>query len=163
MPRIEEEVVALLQEKSFKITTAESCTGGALAARIVDVAGASMVFEQGFITYSNDAKRQLLDVSKESLENYGAVSPSTAKEMAEGVLKRAAADFSLAVTGIAGPGGGSAQKPVGLVYIACASKAGCQVEKRLFSGDRKEVREATVYAALELLKKCILKQEFSCL
>ena len=155
MQKIEEEIVSLLKAGGMTVTTAESCTGGAIAARIVDVAGASAVFHQGFITYSNEAKSNLLGVTKESLDTYGAVSPQTAKEMAEGLLKKSSADFSLAVTGIAGPDGGSKEKPVGLVYIACAYKDTCQVEKNIFQGNRGQVREQTVLSALELLKRSI--------
>ena len=114
---LEDAVVELLKGKKMTVTTAESCTAGLLAGRIMNVAGASEVYEEGYITYANRAKSKLLGVKEETLEAYGAVSEQTAREMAEGAAKAAGADAALAVTGIAGPGGGTKEKPVGLVYI----------------------------------------------
>lgn len=153
----EERVVALLQERGLKITTAESCTGGALAAALVNVSGASEVFDQGYITYANKAKRRILGVKKSTLRDHGAVSKQTAKEMSKGCLKAAGADVALSVTGIAGPGGGTAKKPVGLVYIGCSFQGNTKVIKCLFSGSRGDIRQKSVEAALLLAETCIMK------
>lgn len=112
-----EEVVELLKVDELTVTTAESCTGGLVAARLVDVPGVSEVFKQGFITYSNKAKRKLLNVKKTTLKEFGAVSEKTAREMAKGAILASGADAAIATTGIAGPDGGTEEKPVGLVYI----------------------------------------------
>lgn len=153
----EERVIALLQERGMKITTAESCTGGALAAALVNVSGASEVFDEGYITYSNKAKHKNLGVRKSTLKTYGAVSKQTAKEMSRGCLKAAKADVALSVTGIAGPGGGTAEKPVGLVYIGCCFQGKTKVIRHQFSGSRSEVRRQSVEAALLLAESCILE------
>ena len=148
-----EEVVKLLKEKKMTVTTVESCTGGLLSGTLVDVAGASDVFMQGFVTYANEAKVSLVGVKEATLEAYGAVSEQTAREMAEGGARVAKAEVCLSVTGIAGPGGGSIEKPVGLVYIGCHVNGNTVVERNVFSGSRREVREQSVLAALKLLKK----------
>ena len=148
-----EEVVKLLEEDELTVTTAESCTGGLVAARLVDVPGVSEVFKQGFITYSNKAKRKLLNVKKTTLKGVGAVSEKTAREMAKGAILASGADAAIATTGIAGPDGGTEEKPVGLVYIAVSVRGQMYVEGHHFEGDRTEVRESTVQAALALLKK----------
>lgn len=135
-----------------KLVTAESCTGGMIAAALTDIAGSSDVFERGFVAYSNEAKTELLGVPALLIARHGAVSGEVAAAMAEGALARSRADISVAVTGIAGPGGGSAAKPVGLVYIARAKRGGAPlVERVVFPGDRAAVRAATVERALELL------------
>ena len=154
---LEEKIVHELLEKGYTVTTAESCTGGLLAGRILNVSGASGVYNEGYITYSNEAKERLLGVSKETLEQYGAVSEQTAKEMAEGVAKVASADIGISTTGIAGPGGGTTEKPVGLVYIACSIFGKITVKKCFFSGNREENRNAAVEEALKLLQKCLEK------
>ena len=118
--------------------------------------GASEVFRQGFITYSNKAKRKQLDVSKTTLRKYGAVSEQTAKEMATGGVFATDADICIAVTGVAGPDGGTPEKPVGLVYIACYMKDSVQVEEYHFNGNREKVREQTVVQALDLLRRSVL-------
>ena len=148
-----EEVVKLLKEKKMTVTTVESCTGGLLSGTLVDVAGASDVFMQGFVTYANEAKVSLVGVKEATLEAYGAVSEQTAREMAEGGARVAKAEVCLSVTGIAGPGGGGIEKPVGLVYIGCHVNGNTVVERNVFSGSRREVREQSVLAALKLLKK----------
>ncbi|MBC5659628.1 CinA family protein [Anaerosacchariphilus sp. NSJ-68] len=148
-----ESVVKLLAEDELTVTTAESCTGGLVAARLVDVPGVSEVFKQGFITYSNKAKRKILNVKKETLKTLGAVSEKTAKEMAKGAILASGADAAIATTGIAGPDGGTEEKPVGLVYIAVSVRGQMYVEEHHFEGDRAAVRESTVEAALALLKK----------
>lgn len=154
--RPEERVISLLQERGLKITTAESCTGGALAATLVNVSGASEVFEEGYVTYSNKAKHKNLGVKKSTLKAHGAVSKQTAREMSKGCLKASKADVALSVTGIAGPGGGTAEKPVGLVYIGCCFRGKTKVIKCQFSGSRSEVRRQSVEAALSLAESCIL-------
>ena len=148
-----EEVVSLLKNEKMTVTTVESCTGGLLSAALVDVAGVSDVFHQGYVTYANEAKQSLVGVNPETLACYGAVSEQTAREMAEGGAKAANADAALAVTGIAGPDGGSKEKPVGLVYIGCCVNGTTVVERNVFFGSRREVREQSVAAALKLLKK----------
>ena len=148
-----EEVVKMLKAAKMTVTTVESCTGGLLSGTLVDVAGVSDVFNQAFVTYANEAKHSLVGVNQETLDSYGAVSEETAREMAEGGAKAAKADACLSVTGIAGPDGGTAEKPVGLVYIGCHVNGNTVVERNVFSGTRREVREQSVLAALKLLKK----------
>jgi len=134
------------------IATAESCTGGLIAGALTAIAGSSDVVDRGFVTYSNQAKHEMLGVSWDDLEEFGAVSSVVATAMAEGGLRAAQTDLCVAVTGIAGPGGGTDKKPVGLVYLACAKKNGeTVVEKQLFKGTRNDVREQTVERALKLL------------
>lgn len=135
------------------IATAESCTGGLIAGALTDIAGSSTVVDRGFVTYSNQAKMDMLGVSAETLEKHGAVSDQTAYEMALGAYKNSRADVTVAVTGIAGPGGGSDKKPVGLVYMGVASKDGVQTYKLLLGEDksREEIRQATVDRALDEL------------
>ena len=149
-----EAILALARDKNLRLATAESCTGGLIAALLTEIAGSSNVFERGFVTYSNEAKEDLLDVPMDLLHQHGAVSLQVAMAMADGALKHSLAQISVAVTGIAGPGGGTAQKPVGLVYIATARLDG-ETEAREFRfGDigRDAVRLETVKAALTLLR-----------
>ena len=148
-----EEVVKMLKAAKMTVTTVESCTGGLLSGTLVDVAGVSDVFNQAFVTYANEAKHSLVGVNQETLDSYGAVSEETAREMAEGGAKAAKADACLSVTVIAGADGGTAEKPVGLVYIGCHVNGSTVVERNIFSGTRREVREQSVLAALKLLKK----------
>lgn len=148
-------IVDRLASKNMTVATAESCTGGLIASSIVDIAGASDCFNEGYITYSNEAKMRNLSVKESTLMQYGAVSTQTAKEMAMGVRKKAHADFGIASTGIAGPGGGSPEKPVGLVYIACAYDDKCQVRQLNLSGDRSQVRHQAADEALRLLSDCM--------
>jgi nicotinamide-nucleotide amidase len=139
-----------------KIATAESCTGGLVAGALTDIAGSSDVVERGFVTYSNEAKAELLGVPTEILAKHGAVSAQVARAMAEGALKHSRADVAVAITGIAGPGGATAGKPVGLVYFGLAAKgAETRVERHQFSGDRAAVREASVTTALGLLAEAL--------
>lgn len=152
---LEEWLVKELTKRNASITTAESCTGGLLSGRIVNASGASGVFNQSFVTYSNDAKNRLLGVKKETLDRVGAVSGETAAQMAAGAAKAANAEVALSTTGIAGPDGGTPEKPVGLVYIGCVCFDKTVVEKHIFHGTRMEVREASVEAALVLAKKCL--------
>ena len=148
-------IVDRLASMNMTVATAESCTGGLIASSIVDIAGASDCFNEGYITYSNEAKMRNLSVKESTLMQYGAVSTQTAKEMAMGVRKKAHADFGIASTGIAGPGGGSPEKPVGLVYIACAYDDKCQVRQLNLSGDRSQVRHQAAHEALQLLSDCM--------
>ncbi len=143
-----EAVLAAARAKGMKIATAESCTGGLIAGLLTEIAGSSDVFERGFVTYSNDAKMELLGVPEGLLAAHGAVSAEVALAMADGALRHSRADIAVAVTGIAGPGGGSAHKPVGLVYIAVP---GMVEEHRFGAIGRDAVRLATVGAALALL------------
>ena len=153
---LEETVVNLLKEKELTLTTAESCTGGMLGARLTNVPGVSDVYKQGFITYSNRSKRKMLDVKKNTLKDYGAVSDKTAKEMAKNGAFITGSDACVSITGIAGPGGGTPEKPVGLVYIACCYD-NITVNEYHFKGEREKVRENTVVRALTLLRECILE------
>lgn len=153
---MEEAVVRLLNKYELTVTTAESCTGGMIASKIVNVPGASDVFNEGFITYSNKAKRKHLDVSKNTLKKYGAVSEQTVKEMALGGVFAADSDACVAVSGIAGPDGGTDEKPVGLVYIGCCIKDDVTVKECHFHGTRLEIREQAANAALDLLRVAIL-------
>lgn len=151
MHSLVEELTLLLLDENMMLATAESCTGGLIAAAITDRAGSSAVFDRGFITYTNESKSELIGVKKETLDQYGAVSENTAKEMAEGALKNSRAHIAVSVTGIAGPSGGTDKKPVGLVYIGIATKDGVTAHKNNFDGDRTSIRQATVEKALELL------------
>lgn len=151
----EETVVGMLTEKGLTVATAESCTGGLLAGTIINVPGASDVIGTGFVTYSNDAKKECLGVKKRTLKKFGAVSCECAKEMAKGAAHRAGADIGLSTTGIAGPGGGTDEKPVGLVYIGCSFGKKVKVRKCLFGGTREQIRKKAVAAALGLLQKCV--------
>ncbi len=154
---LEEKIIRELQSRAYTITTAESCTGGLLAGRLLNVSGASAVYNEGHITYSNEAKERLLGVSRETLETFGAVSSQTAKEMALGAAKAANANVGLSTTGIAGPGGGTPEKPVGLVYVACAVNGVIEVQECRFNGDREANRSASVEAALQLLWNILSK------
>ncbi len=154
---LEKAVVELLVANKLTVTCAESCTGGMLSARLINVPGVSEVYKSGYVTYSNKAKRKLLGVKKSTLEKYGAVSPQTAEEMAKGLASVSKGDVAVGVTGLAGPDGGTEKKPVGLVYIACSVKGEVTVREYHFSGNRQTIREATVSAALTLMRNCILE------
>lgn len=156
---LEDAVIALCKEHHYRITTAESCTGGLISARLVNVSGASTCFDRSFVTYANEAKVEELGVSKETLERFGAVSEETAREMALGAQKHAKAEVSVAVTGIAGPTGGTPEKPVGLVYVACAVKERVWVRRYWFGGDRAKNRENTTTVALAMARNCILEYD----
>ena len=138
----------LLREKRLRLALAESCTGGLIASRITDIAGSSDYFEAGVVVYSNQAKQAFLSVPAKSIEAHGAVSREVAEKMAEGVRAVTGADIGLAVTGIAGPAGGSPDKPVGTVYIGLAAKGGTFFRKFQFSGGRLEIKEQTSTEAL---------------
>lgn len=154
---LEKAVVELLIANELTITCAESCTGGLLSARLVNVPGVSEVLKSSLITYSNKAKRKYLAVKKSTLQKYGAVSARSAEEMAKGAALEGKSDVAVAITGIAGPDGGTEDKPVGLVYIACSVKGKVTVKEYHFSGNRTKVRESAVSAALTLARSCILE------
>lgn len=153
----EQMLAAFLKKYGLKLTTAESCTGGLLAGTFMHVPGVSDVYEEGYITYANRAKRKLLGVKKKTLREHGAVSKQTAKQMAKGAAKAAGADVAISVTGIAGPDGGSAKKPVGLVYIGCYVNGKTRTRKCLFTGDRSQIRSQSVEAAMQFAIECIQK------
>jgi nicotinamide-nucleotide amidase len=139
-----------LQTRGLRLATAESCTGGLIAAAITEIAGSSAWFERGFVTYSNEAKMELLGVQAATLAQHGAVSEATVREMAAGALAHSHADIALAVSGIAGPGGGTPDKPVGTVCLAWAWRDGSlHSERQVFSGDRAAVRQQTCLRALQ--------------
>lgn len=148
-----ETLVALLREKRLVIATAESCTGGLVAGAVTSVPGSSEVFDRGFVTYSDAAKEDMLDVPAHIIARFGAVSVEAARAMAQGAIHKSFADLSIAITGVAGPGGGSAEKPVGLVYFACVRKNHGidHVERRFGNLQREAIREASVLQALEML------------
>ncbi len=139
--------------QGLAVATAESCTGGLIAACLTEIAGSSDVVDRGFVTYSNEAKQELLGVPAETLARHGAVGEATVRAMAEGALARSRADLAVAVTGVAGPGGGTLEKPVGLVHLACARKGAQTRHRRMAYGDlgRDSIRRATIETALDML------------
>ncbi|MFB2551625.1 CinA family protein [Ensifer soli] len=153
-------LVALCAERKLLVATAESCTGGLIAAALTEVTGSSAVVDRGFVTYSNAAKMELIGVEAATLDAFGAVSRQTAVEMVSGALCRSSADIAVSVTGIAGPGGGSAQKPVGLVHLAARRRGGAVIHREMRYGDigRAEVRLATLGTALDLLSEAALQE-----
>ncbi|WP_349434094.1 CinA family protein [Pararhizobium sp. A13] len=147
-------LIAALSERRLMVATAESCTGGLIVGALTEVSGSSSVVDRGFVTYSNDAKIQMLGVDPATLAAHGAVSRQTAVEMARGALSHSQADIAVAVTGIAGPSGGTDEKPVGLVHLAAASRGGSVLHREMHYGDigRDAVRLATVRTALDMLE-----------
>ena len=154
---LEEVVVKLLMDKQLTLATAESCTGGLLTGRLVNVAGVSEVLTEGFITYSNEAKRKNLGVGSDTLQRFGAVSAQTAEEMVRGAAKAAGTTAAIATTGIAGPDGGTPEKPVGLVYIACLVQDKVTVKELRLRGNRMKIRDQSVIQALDLLRRSLLE------
>ena len=149
-------LLAQMDAKGMTLATTESCTGGLIAAALTAIAGSSSVVMAGFVTYSNDAKQKMVGVRAETLAAHGAVSEDVAREMAEGARERAGVSLALSCTGIAGPGGATPGKPVGLVFIGCAREgAATIVERHVFPGDRAAVRAATVAAALDLARRSV--------
>jgi nicotinamide-nucleotide amidase len=149
-------IFELLKDQGKMLVTAESCTGGMIATQLTEFAGSSEVFERGFVTYSNQAKMDCLGVSAETLDSFGAVSADTAEEMALGALRHSMADLAVSVTGIAGPSGGTIDKPVGLVFIGVVGRnTPALVNKYVFSGDRSKVREQAVRAAFKQISEYI--------
>ncbi len=156
---MEKEIVKILCEKGLKITSAESCTGGLFASKITAVSGSSACFDGSFVTYSNEQKERLLGVPGEVLKDFGAVSYQTALAMAKGAKKAFEADLAIGITGIAGPTGGTEEKPVGTVYISIGYRGGALAYKCHFDGGRDEVRERSVSFALSLVKKLLTESE----
>jgi nicotinamide-nucleotide amidase len=149
--------VNLLTQRKQTLAVAESCTGGFLAHRITNVPGASAVFLAAYVTYSNDAKAAMLGIDSRLIAEQGAVSGEVAQAMAEGAREKAKATFALATTGIAGPGGGTEEKPVGTVFIALAAEDGAtKIEKRFFPDDRPTFKELTTQTALEMLRRALI-------
>lgn len=148
-----ERLIAFYKARRLKLTTAESCTGGLVAGAVTAVPGSSAVFTHGFVTYANEAKTEMLGVPEAMLAAYGAVSPQVARAMAEGARDRAGVDYAVSTTGVAGPDGGSVEKPVGTVWFGLAGPSGTIAHHRLFHGDRQEIRAQAVDFALELLEK----------
>lgn len=146
-------IIEEFSARGLTVATAESCTGGLIAGALTEISGSSAVVDRGFVTYSNVAKHEMIGVSEETLAQFGAVSKETALEMVEGALKAAGTSLAVAVTGIAGPGGGSPEKPVGLVHLAAASKTGKLIHREMRYSDlgRTAIRLATVRTALEML------------
>ncbi len=153
---MEEVVGALLKQRRLKIALAESCTGGMIGGRITNIAGSSEYFERGAVVYSNTAKAEMLGVPKELIERHGAVSREVAQAMAQGIMRAARTDLGLSVTGIAGPGGGSAEKPVGLVYIGLAWAHGVKVQEHRFLGSRGQIRMRTSQMALDMVRRHLI-------
>lgn len=146
--------------RAWRIATAESCTGGLLAAALTAIAGSSDVVESGFVAYSNDAQADMLGVRPATIAAHGAISAETATAMAEGAVIRGSADLAISITGVAGPGGGTAEKPVGLVIFGLARRGGgCRTERHFFPGDRSAVREAALRVALGLLAKAAAAEQ----
>ena len=153
-----EELVFQLKARGLRIASAESCTGGMIASAITDVSGASEIFDLGLVTYSNKTKEQFLKVDACLLAEHGAVSEEVAKAMAQGLLAVSDADMALSVTGIAGPSGGTLEKPVGLVYIGLATKDELWAQCHIFSGNRQKIRQQTVEAALSLAERYLQRE-----
>lgn len=154
-------LASLAVQKQVIIATAESCTGGLIAGALTELAGSSDWFDRGFVTYSNEAKQEMLGVTNETLQQQGAVSGATVAQMAQGALTRSNASLAVSVSGVAGPGGGSDAKPVGTVWIAWASdRYGHSTRHFVFAGDRNAVREQTVTEAIRGLIKCIVSDAF---
>lgn len=153
---LEDVVVKQLLKNKLSLVTAESCTAGLLTGRIVNVPGVSEVLKEGFVTYTNKAKRKLLGVSKSTLKNYTAVSAQTAKEMVKGAAIGSDSDVAVSITGLAGPGGGTKEIPVGTVFIGCYANEKVTVKEFHFSGNREKIRELSVVNALDLLRRCIM-------
>jgi nicotinamide-nucleotide amidase len=153
LTEIAQKTMAALIEKGERMATVESCTGGGIAKVMTDLAGSSVAFECGFVTYSNESKRQMVDVSLEALDKYGAVSEQVAAEMASGALKKVNAGITVSVTGIAGPGGGTDYKPVGTVCFGWAYDGSTITEIQHFLGDRQAIRDQTIIYALQGILK----------
>lgn len=158
MDKLLREVASLLTEKELMVATAESCTGGLIGHALTNIPGSSAYYAGGVISYTNALKIKLLGVAASTLEEHGAVSESTAREMAEGIKTVAHADIGVASTGIAGPGGGTSEKPVGLVYIGLAAEV-TTVKDFVFDGDRLQNKKSTVQAALQMIRDCLYQHD----
>ncbi|PMH43828.1 damage-inducible protein CinA [Vibrio sp. 10N.286.49.B3] len=160
LTRLSHQVGALLRDHQQVLTTAESCTGGGIATVITDIAGSSTWFDRAFITYSNESKMDMVDVSELTLEQHGAVSEQVVKEMAQGALRHSNATVAIAVSGIAGPGGGSADKPVGMVCFAWAEwHKEVDIQTQYFSGSRAQIRQQVIHHALSHLESKLITQQ----
>jgi len=148
---IAQQLGEMLCKKNAKLTTAESCTGGGISEAITAVSGSSQWFEFGFVTYANSAKQQLLGVSKKTLDQYGAVSEQVVEQMAQGAIQQSRADYAIAVSGIAGPEGGTEDKPVGTVWVCCQTPTRSWTQQLMLSGDRQAVRSAAIKKSLQQL------------
>ena len=158
--KLSRQIIETAGDAGWMICTIESCTGGMVFTALTDITGSSAVMDRGFVTYSNQAKQEMVGVSGDTLAAFGAVSEQTATEMAQGGITHSRADISLSITGIAGPGGGSDEKPVGLVWMAIATRQGVQQLKRFdFSGDRIAVRQQALAAGLQLIHAGLPKSQ----
>lgn len=155
---MEDWIVDFLCKNKLKISTAESCTGGMIASRIVNVSGASLAFEEGYITYTESAKNRILGVSLNDIEKYGVVSQQIAKEMAIGAVRKSGSNISISTTGIAGPTGGSDSTPVGTVCFGCSYKGETYTCTRLFIGDRQQIRQSATDFSLGWIKEILLNK-----
>ena len=151
------EISKILKKKNYSVATAESCTGGLIAHTLTNISGSSDYFDRGIVSYSNIAKMELLDVPSNLLEEYGAVSELVARAMADGIRKKSNVDIGLGITGIAGPTGGTKDKPVGLVYISLAGSKNVIVKRFVFSGERLQNKESSCNAALQMLLEHLTK------
>nr|WP_319512907.1 CinA family protein [uncultured Cohaesibacter sp.] len=156
------QVLEIARDHNYKLATAESCTSGMISATLTEIPGASTSFDRGFATYSNEAKSEVLGVPSEMIKEFGAVSEEVARAMADGALEHSRADFAVSVTGIAGPGGGTDEKPVGLVHFAVSSKlySQCHNRKVFAAMDRENVRAATVEHAMIMLIEAMTQKQF---
>ena len=145
-----------LTQRGLTVATAESCTSGLVAAKLVNYPGISAALHEAHVTYANEAKVRYCGVKPETLARFGAVSEETAREMAQGLREKSGADIAAATTGIAGPGGGTAEKPVGLVYVACADKNGVRVERLQLTGNRERVRNLAALRALDMIRRAAI-------
>ncbi|MDH5744239.1 MAG: nicotinamide-nucleotide amidohydrolase family protein, partial [Candidatus Aminicenantes bacterium] len=155
---LEEVVGDILKAKRQTLAVAESCTGGFLGNRITNVPGSSLYFLQGIVAYSNEAKINLLDVNSKKIEAYGAISPQVARAMAKGIKEKSKATYGLSITGIAGPSGGTPEKPVGLVFTALSWDGGIEVKKNLFLGNRNAIKFQSSQKALDMLRRHLLRK-----
>lgn len=154
---LEYSIYGLLKKYHITMTTAESATGGMIASTLINVPGISAFFQEGYVTYSNEAKVKMIGVNPETIERYGVVSSETAFDMAESAARVAQTNAALSVTGVAGPDGGTKECPVGLVFLGCYLNGVTVTERHIFAGDRQDVRKAATTRALELLKECIIE------
>lgn len=152
------EIIETLIAKRLTITTAESCTGGLLASAVIDFPGVSEIYQEGYITYSNEAKEKLLGVSHKTISVHGVVSEQTAREMAQGAAREAGADIALSSTGVAGPDGGTKEHPVGEVYLGCYCLGRTKAVRMLGTGERTAIREQAVWRAFTLLNEMLMEE-----
>lgn len=159
MKPIEDKVMEILIEKGLTIATAESCTGGMVSARLINYSGASASFINGMVTYTNESKSRLLDIDSDIINSFGAVSPETAEAMCLGVAKVSGADIGLSTTGVAGPEGGTKEKPVGLVYVGVSIKGKAYVKRLMLHGNRNDIRAEAAYDVIDYLYQLLTKED----